>query len=607
MKKIAKIVATLLVGVMVLSLAACADKKAESAETQGTSEGEVITNASTITKTTLFEKQVDFYDPDGKVIGKKTLYFKEKDNGVPYITLDQAKEILQYVRHEEDEKGASHDIDINVISDGDYVIWERTNNCHVCFDFGRNAINFTNYDAFVRDSYANVNPLDIVESPDYTGEGSSGLFKRINASYYRKGTANEINLGEYQISLMFINGTGYIPVQTFNDIFICPTLFNLVYNGENLFLVTGVKDNKGNLNEVGKLYYSVTPSKRSEELVEFNYYELCLALDLHYGLKSEHRIDKFDKFFMDAELFSDLYSEDAYDSTVALVKLFMMYFADMHSGFDASSPYAGDVSRDSILNDPKNAGLASNGVAAYGDISDRYLAARKEVTGKEGCVGYEEVGNTAYVTFDEFSMDLTTNYRTIELKNSAEDTLNLIMYAHEQITRENSPIENVVIDLSNNGGGACDAAAAVTAWFCGIGQVSVQSTVTGGQSINYYLFDTNRDGVFDEKDSLDGAYNLFCITSPSSFSCGNLVPSVFKYSDCVTLIGHATRGGACAVQPLSSADGSLFQISSRLKFSYVINGAYYSIDEGIEPDFYIANIDMLYDRNQLTDYINGIK
>ena len=40
------------------------------------------------------------------------------------------------------------------------------------------------------------------------------------------------------------------------------------------------------------------------------------------------------------------------------------------------------------------------------------------------------------------------------------DTIKLLLYADSQINRENSPIKNVVIDLSNNGGGMTVAAPA---------------------------------------------------------------------------------------------------------------------------------------------------
>ena len=55
---------------------------------------------------------------------------------------------------------------------------------------------------------------------------------------------------------------------------------------------------------------------------------------------------------------------------------------------------------------------------------------------------------------------LHERYYEIDTKDlSDENTIELIMKAHSMITRENSPIENVVIDLSCNHGGAADTAA----------------------------------------------------------------------------------------------------------------------------------------------------
>ena len=55
--------------------------------------------------------------------------------------------------------------------------------------------------------------------------------------------------------------------------------------------------------------------------------------------------------------------------------------------------------------------------------------------------------------------------------------------------------------------------------------------------------DTNLDGKFNKKDALYGkGLRLYCLISPCSFSCGNLVPSVFKQSDKVTLIGKTSGG-----------------------------------------------------------------
>ena len=118
-------------------------------------------------------------------------------------------------------------------------------------------------------------------------------------------------------------------------------------------------------------------------------------------------------------------------------------------------------------------------------------------------------------------------------------------------------------------------------------------------------YELDMDGVFDEEDSIADR-NLFCLISPVSFSCGNLVPAALKSSQRVTLLGRTSGGGSCAVQPLSTAYGTLFQISGRLRLSFLKNGSFYDIDQGVDPDFYISDISHYYDRAALTDYISGL-
>ena len=115
------------------------------------------------------------------------------------------------------------------------------------------------------------------------------------------------------------------------------------------------------------------------------------------------------------------------------------------------------------------------------------------------------------------------------------------------------------------------------------------------------------DHEFDEKDTLAGrGLNLYCLTSPSSFSCGNLVPWAFKENGQVTLIGKVTGGGSCVVFKRASAWGTSFQISGPRRISFLKNGSYYDVDRGVEPDHIIDSYDHFYNRELLTDYINSL-
>ena len=84
------------------------------------------------------------------------------------------------------------------------------------------------------------------------------------------------------------------------------------------------------------------------------------------------------------------------------------------------------------------------------------------------------------------------------------------------------------------------------------------------------------------------------------------MPSVLKNSHWVTTLGQTSGGGACVVHRMTSADGCSFQISGIKRLAYTKNGSFYDIDRGIEPDHEISNIDLLYDRKYMADYINNL-
>ena len=185
--------------------------------------------------------------------------------------------------------------------------------------------------------------------------------------------------------------------------------------------------------------------------------------------------------------------------------------------------------------------------------------------------------------------------------------MDLIIYANSQIKREGSPIKNIVIDLSNNGGGNADAAIFVMSWFLGEADMALRDTFTGAQTNAIYLADVNLDGKYDEQDNVANGYRLYCLTTNSSFSCGNLVPAACRSSGKVTLIGQTTGGGSCVVLPCTTAAGALFQISGSKQISIIRNGSFYNTDAGVEPDFRLDKPESYYDRPALVEYLHNLK
>ena len=435
------------------------------------------------------------------------------------------------------------------------------------------------------------------------------LFVASNKIFNRKGSLLVMPLGDYHIDLVCVDGECYLPLQTMNDVFFSMHYINYVYNGEK---VIGDFYN-------GDLYeqvYEAEPVEMTEEYALFNYHELCFLLDHFYGLKEEHRIGSFaDYIAFDTGKLPQISGTDSLAFDSALTEILTGYFDDSHSAIVMYSWRSGKVSGLEFLGMIANIGYSGQMLTT---ASKRLDAARSAVY-PDGVPEYQEIGDTAFITFDSFTVERKPEeYYGIEDLDCPLDTIELIMYANQQVRREGSPVKNIVMDLSMNGGGNTDAAVAAACWFVGEAKFSLRDTMTGAETIAAYRTDLNTNGYalsnpdggaekYDPGDTVSGQYNLFCLISPQSFSCGNLVPAIFEQSGQVTLIGQRSGGGSNAVLPASTASGFLFQISSPLQITTYRNGSLYSVDTGVEPHVRLNYYESYYDREALVEMIHNLK
>ena len=530
-----------------------------------------------------------FRSTDDKSMVK--LYFTDENKEIPYIGSDTVKDILERVYHEVNGDG---EFALTVSKDGSVTTFTRENRYPMEIDPENDTIKFVDYDAFFMPSWSDT-IIDVLEHYG-TINCLQGDKER---SYSRYGSEVDFDLAKYGIDIIEKDGECYIPMQTLSDIALSITCYvNLIYNGEAVFLY---EDGMTEDTEFISKIYDAKTGKRSGKLADFTYDVLCLVMDYFYGLKELHGIKEFDDYFVETGLKYGLLSEDPDESGKAFFDLMFLYLADLHSAYKNASYLAG-----ADKNYGSSVGDYGSSIISHISEKARFARARQDAY-PDGIPGYEEFGNTAYITFDTFeTLEEGRDYYKDPPAADTKDTVGLFLYAFSQITRKDSPIENVVMDLSVNGGGDSTTASFILSMMLGRASLCVEDTMTGAYANESFRADANLDGKFDEEDSLAG-YNLYCITSPCSFSCGNLVPSVLKNSNIVTMLGQTSGGGACIVMPLSLADGTLVQISGCRRLTYMKNGSVYDIDQGVEPDHYIGKPSSFYDRKSLTEFINGLR
>ena len=490
--------------------------------------------------------------------------------------------------------------------------------------------------------------------------GDKELFHLANTSFNISGDPQLFNLRDYGIDLVEQDGECYVPMQTMSDLFLSPFYCQLIFNGEKLYLLLYVSDLTDELNSVAE-----EPQMMSEEFAMFNYGELRFLLDVHYGLKAEHGITDFGEYFKKTGLAKDLMSTDPVVFDKAIIRLTHTFMDDGHSGFAAPSWRSGNGEAIGEMGVAIFDAMGPSSLALNNAGSD-YSSARGNAYPGDIPM-YQEIGDTAIITFDGFyyTMDSIEDYYDPDLKldpaefvipnakfdydldeliggteeetaeegtaaeASAEetaaepaeetadeseeesapaeplpvDTIKLFLYAWQQISREDSPVKNVIIDLSNNGGGSALAAVFVASFIRGRADIALKDMTTGAQTIMTYRVDLNLDNYFDGRESMYARdVKVYCLISPNSFSCGNLIPAFCK-GNYITVVGQASGGGSCVVLPCCSASGTIFQISGSKQLSIARNGSFYNIDRGIEPDIYLTTPQMFYDREGLIRFL----
>ena len=525
--------------------------------------------------------------------GIDCLYFKEGAEDIPYVNIEELCNYYFTVEYPEKYK---------------VLITSNNNNytSTVLIDLTKRKIYFSNYDHYISQFYSESSKLffDLANVQEND-------FIKIEKSFNSWGAPIEVNFSGFEDFVLCAEIDGklnyYVSLNTYGKLF---TAFkSVVYNGKEVYSVNKIINNNGfdNAKEFYRFDEGTGKKMRSSALTNFTYNELCINLDLNYGLKELHgnKFDCFDSYFEYVGLKSKLLNPDPEIFCKAIWDLCEAYFSDNHSNFKFASYYCGyDIAKkfaERVETGDENL-LTGNSISKKMELY--YTARQNAYPEKVPGLEFSDDGKTAIVRFDQYTTSGDSDLNAIiketnlELGKTTEDICNSIkenytaiqndikteyyLYCVNKMIKKNPKVENVILDMSNNTGGSCRTAVATLAWMLGEVQTNITNSITGAKCSSVYVCDINADGKFDENDTIKDK-KLFCLISPASFSCGNMVPAMLKSSDRVVLLGETSGGGSAVVYPTMAADSTTFRISSRYVMSENKNGSNYDIDKGIEP------------------------
>ena len=237
----------------------------------------------------------------------------------------------------------------------------------------------------------------------------------------------------------------------------------------------------------------------------------------------------------------------------------------------------------------------SKAIADFGIAKQNAFADYNPATADCNIYHFDEATKTAYVSFDSFDVDYEgwNKYYTEGLNPedipTSNDTFSFVLRSFYQALEDGA--ENVILDLTTNGGGHVAALVGLVGLVSGAKVCYETNDVANHtRTSGNYGIDVNLDGVFDDKDVEEAGkftFNIGVLTSGKSFSCGNLLPSMLKELGC-KIIGQRSGGGCCTVTYVSTADGITMYHSSS---TCLTNANGDNIDSGVELDYEILNED----------------
>ena len=324
---------------------------------------------------------------------------------------------------------------------------------------------------------------------------------------------------------------------------------------------------------------------RSKEVAEFSYQELRFAIYELYGNTSNNDVKDFDKFIKDKEYKNDLLSLDAKKYDEAMAKFLLQGVDDAHTTIEHPSIY--DLPNMANAN---SYNLQYEGVRRK-TLTDNLSAnrnARKESGLPEG--GLDIVNKTAFITFDAFATNndikAFDEYKNSDPSKYVDSPMDLFASSFNKIKENN--VDNVVIDLTCNGGGLVGGLAYLTGYFTKDPGIAINYGFNRSTFEFHYEVDLNQDGIFaSDKDSFEGKYSFYIMTSKESFSCANHMSTLCRNLGFGKVIGQKNGGGSSVISYLANSSGYLYHSSSEWTSLLKENGEYVTNDGGVEPDIKI--------------------
>ena len=470
-------------------------------------------------------------------------------------------------------------------------------NARLVFNTDKNQITSTDYDQFVNYTGYSV-PFDIF-STDYD---SLSDFDESNSTY-TKGKELVINLDDYNTKIIKYSDEIYVPFSYLNTIVLSDMGYNFAFNGSDFYYVNyDAITNGDTLTDYGKAFYSGSLSKttsRSTSYINYFYNSFLFTLENFNGKYEDLELTStLDAKLEELGLKEKLMSTDSATADAAVCETLYQVFADGgHTYFEhrgLTCEYSSSTDKD-----------LSYQILDYDDRYYKEAETYATLYQKRGTLtkNLEISGSTAIIRFDSFNLNSSGSTPTKDNVSSDTQSTFAIFYNSFKEIEKNSNIKNVVFDVSLNGGGYTMALAHALSFITDDPiKANLKNPLTGATYTVAANYDNDFDGDTSDKDSYQGKYNFYILTSGYSFSCANAFPCIAKENGYAKIIGETSGGGDCAVSSAIAVDGTSWNMSGNEKLIHADGSTF---DEGTSVDYKLS-YDYYYDIDKLNTYLSTL-
>lgn len=432
---------------------------------------------------------------------------------------------------------------------------------------------------------------------------------------YAKGKAMSFRLSDYKTKIIEYNNKTFVPFAYLNALFCISANVPLAFNGDDYYLIdkqamVEKEDGEYKLTDYGESFFEGSLSekeKRSESYASYFYYSFVFQMQYFNGKIASLGIGDLDAKLEEMGLKERMLSSDSKVADEALANALSQLFHDGgHTGYlmrGMTCPFDAEENQ-------KLSSLLDAYDTRFTEGNEKYEK-MKELRG-EKTEKYEKSGETALIHLDSFDSTASfiergqTSYPSIETlqkdyESENPSTFALLYFTFKEIEKDSS-IKNVVFDVSMNGGGEGIALAYALSFMSDDPvKINFKNTITGATYSEAVNYDNDLDQTTG-KDSYQGDYHFYILTSGYSFSCANAFPCIAKDNGLATIIGERSGGGDCEVKGMTSIEGSLYQTSWSASIRHE-DGT--DVDGGQEVDHAYPMNDF-YDVSKLDSFIANL-